>query len=103
MQGPSSLFRVLGDPTRLRLLRILAQDRFNVTELTGILGAAQSNVSRHLTLLKDARLVVESREAGFVYYRIADDARVNGHASLWTLLDAQFATVADDALVQQDE
>ena len=103
MQAPSALFRLLGDPTRLRLLRILAQDRFNVSELTGILGAAQSNVSRHLTLLKDARLVAESRESGFVYYRLADDARTNGQAQLWALLDAQFAGEAEDKLVQQDD
>jgi SAM-dependent methyltransferase len=103
MQAPSALFRLLGDPTRLRLLRILGQDRFNVTELTGILGGAQSNVSRHLTLLKDARLIAESREAGFVYYRLADDARSNGQAPLWALLDAQFAGAADDNLVQQDD
>jgi ArsR family transcriptional regulator len=103
MQGPSALFRLLGDPTRLRLLRILAQDRFNVTELTGILGAAQSNVSRHLTLLKDARLITESRESGFVYYRLADDARTTGQAALWTLLDSQFEAAASDGLVQQDE
>ena len=50
MQRASALFRLLGDPTRLRLLRLLAQDRFNVSELTGILGAAQSNISRHLGL-----------------------------------------------------
>jgi ArsR family transcriptional regulator len=103
MQGPSALFRLLGDSTRLRLLRLLAQDRFNVTELTGILGAAQSNVSRHLTLLKDARLVVESRESGFVYYRLADEARTTGQGALWALLDAQFTAAADDGLVQQDE
>ncbi len=103
MQGASSLFRLLGDPTRLRLLRLLAQDRFNVTELTGILGAAQSNVSRHLALLRDARLVAEEREAGWVYYRLADDARTGGQAALWTVLEAQFAAHATDATVRQDD
>ena len=103
MQRSSSLFRLLGDPTRLRLLRVLGQERFNVTELTGILAAAQSNVSRHLGLLKDAGLVREEREAGFVYYRIADEARRNGHAALWPLLEAQFAAGADDPAVQEDE
>lgn len=103
MQKTSALFRLLGDPTRLRLLRVLAQDRFNVTELTGILAAAQSNISRHLGLLKDAGLVREEREAGFVYYRLADDVRGNGQSALWTLLDAHFATAADDEPVQQDE
>jgi len=41
----------------------------NVTELTGILAIAQSGVSRHLGLLKDAGLVSEEREGGFTYYR----------------------------------
>jgi ubiquinone/menaquinone biosynthesis C-methylase UbiE/DNA-binding transcriptional ArsR family regulator len=103
MQRVSTLFRLLGDPTRLRLLRLLAQDRFNVTELTGILGAAQSNVSRHLGLLKDAGLVREMREGGFVYYVLADDARSNGQEALWTLLDANFASAVDDPTVRQDD
>lgn len=102
MINSSALFRLLSDPTRLRLLRILSQDRFNVSELTGILGAAQSNVSRHLTLLKDARLVSESREAGFVYYRVADHVRAGAQSALWAFLDAEFAVHADDPLVQQD-
>jgi SAM-dependent methyltransferase len=103
MQQASALFRLLGDATRLRLLRVLAEDRFNVTELTGILGAAQSGVSRHLGLLKDAGFVVEEREAGFVYYRLNDTARINGQAPLWTLLDAQFAAADDDHAVRQDQ
>ena len=40
------------------LLRVLRRERLNVTELTGILGLAQSGVSRHLGLLKDAGLVI---------------------------------------------
>lgn len=102
MQRASALFRLLGDSTRLRLLRILARDRFNVTELTGILGLAQSGVSRHLGLLKDAGLVVEEREAGFVYYRLAD-AEENGHRTLWPLLDAQFGTSAQEKVVRADD
>ena len=61
MKDTSDLFRLLADGTRLRILRVLAQDRFNVSELTGILGVAQSGVSRHLGMLKDAGLVVEQR------------------------------------------
>ena len=54
MKEASALYRLLGDEARLRLLRVLDQDRFNVKELTGILGLAQSGVSRHLGLLKEA-------------------------------------------------
>ena len=103
MQQASALFRLLSDSTRLRLLRILARDRFNVTELTGILGVAQSNVSRHLGLLKDARLVTEEREAGYVYYRVAEDARSNGHAPLWALLDTHFESAGADRAVRADD
>jgi SAM-dependent methyltransferase len=103
MQRASALFRLLGDATRLRLLRVLAEDRFNVTELTSILGAAQSGVSRHLGLLKDAALVMEEREAGYVYYRLNQEARHNGQAPLWSLLDTQFAASGDDPAVRQDE
>ena len=82
---------------------MLAEDRFNVTELTSILDAAQSGVSRHLGLLKDAGLVLEEREAGYVYYRLNDEARHNGQGPLWSLLDTQFATSGDDRAVRQDE
>jgi DNA-binding transcriptional ArsR family regulator len=57
VQDASALYRLLGDDARLRLLRLLALERLNVTELTGILGIAQSGVSRHLGLLMDGGLV----------------------------------------------
>jgi SAM-dependent methyltransferase len=103
VQQTSALFRLLSDSTRLRLLRVLASGRFNVTELTGILGVAQSNVSRHLGLLKDAGLLTEEREAGYVYYRVAEDARTNGQAPLWTLLDTHFESAATDRAVRADD
>jgi SAM-dependent methyltransferase len=92
----TALFRLLGDDVRLRLLRLVALERLNVTELTGILGIAQSGVSRHLGLLKDGGLVSEEREAGFSYYRIAPDVSdsSNGHAALWALLQEQFERAA---------
>jgi ArsR family transcriptional regulator len=103
VQQASALFRLLSDSTRLRLLRILKTDRFNVTELTGILGVAQSNASRHLGLLKDAGLVSEEREAGYVYYRVAEEARSNGHGPLWSLLDTHFKSAVADRAVRADD
>ena len=96
MADPSGLYRLLGDDARLRLLRLLSLERLNVTELTGILGIAQSGVSRHLGLLKDGGLVREEREAGYTYYRVDPSVREgsNGYGPLWGLLDSQFDGMA---------
>jgi SAM-dependent methyltransferase len=102
MKQASALFRLLGDEARMRLLRVLARERLNVTELTGILGLAQSGVSRHLGLLKDAGLVSEEKDAGFTYYAIAPGVRGDG-GGLWPLLEAEFEGAAADATVRADE
>ena len=104
MQGPA-LFRLLGDDARLRVLRLLDAERLNVSELTAILGIAQSGVSRHLGLLKEAGLVVEDRDGGFTYFRIAPDLRdgTNGFGGLWPLLESQFAAAAKTAPGRADD
>lgn len=104
MNAASDLLRLLGDETRLRLLRLLAQESLNVSELTRVLGVAQSGVSRHLGLLKDAGLVKEQRAGTFSWYRLdptLDDVK-GPHAALWQWLTGKFAeatpaTKADDA------
>jgi ArsR family transcriptional regulator len=103
MKEASALFRLLGDEARLRLLRVLARDRFNVTELTGVLGLAQSGVSRHLGLLKDAGLVSEDRNGAYSYYRLAAAVTDRDGSPLWPLLQSQFAEAKDTAAVKADE
>ncbi len=80
MLPASSLFKLLGDDARLRILRLLAAERLNVSELTGILGIAQSGVSRHLGLLKDAGLIIEQREGGYTYFRLVPSLLAAGTA-----------------------
>jgi ArsR family transcriptional regulator len=99
----TAVFKLLADSSRLRLLRVLSQDRFNVGELTAILGLAQSGVSRHLGLLKDAGLVIEERGAGFAYYRLPDLARTEPRTPLWSLLEEQFAGSAGDRAAREDD
>src|SRR5438067_3738036 len=102
MKDASALYRLLGDEARLRLLRILATERLNVTELTGILGLAQSGVSRHLGLLKEAGLVAEEKDGGFTYYGLAPSA-AGERSELWAMLDREFGRAADDPMVRADE
>ena len=100
----AGLFRLLGDEARLRLLRVLAIERLNVTELTAILGIAQSGVSRHLGLLKEAGLVQEEREGGYTFFRLAPAlaGRTGELAPLAALLQAQFAEAAATATGRAD-
>jgi ArsR family transcriptional regulator len=99
----STLYRLLGDEARLRLLRVLRKERLNVTELTGILGLAQSGVSRHLGLLKEAGLVVEEKDAGYTYYRVPDGRADDANANVWAALEDQFDSAAGEAAVRADE
>ena len=74
METLSQSFRALGDPTRLRILRLVAAAPLNVSELDSIVGVAQSSVSHHLGKLRQLGLVREERAAGFTYYSLAVDA-----------------------------
>jgi ArsR family transcriptional regulator len=102
MKEASALYRLLGDEARLRLLRVLEKDRFNVKELTGILGLAQSGVSRHLGLLKEAELVIEERDGAYTFYRLSPAVK-DGSSPLWPLLQSQFDAAAASPMVKADE
>ena len=66
-------FRVLGDPIRLRILDLVADQERSVGELAGLLGESQPKVSNHLACLRWCGFVVTRREHRTVYYRAADE------------------------------
>jgi DNA-binding transcriptional ArsR family regulator len=66
-------FRVLGDATRLSILRLLLNDaELNVGEVAARLGASQANVSKHLRILHSAGIISRRTEGTAAYYRITD-------------------------------
>jgi ArsR family transcriptional regulator len=65
--------RAVAEPSRLRLLAVLARGEFSVSELTEILGQSQPRVSRHLKLLDDCGLLDRFREQHWIYYRVPVD------------------------------
>ena len=65
--------RAIAEPSRLRLLAILARGEFSVSELTEVLGQSQPRVSRHLKLLDDSGLLERFREQHWIYYRVPVD------------------------------
>ena len=66
-------FRVLGEPTRIRLLDLLREHDATVTELHEALGASQQNVSKHLGVLLQAGIVTRTKHGTSARYAIADD------------------------------
>ena len=71
----ADLFRLLGDPSRLRIVVSCLRTPRAVSDIAEQLGLSVSLVSHHLRLLKGARLVRADRQGKQVYY-VADDAHV---------------------------
>jgi len=64
--------KALAEPTRLRVVVMLARGELTVSELVNILGQSQPRVSRHLKLLTDAGLAERLPEGAYVFYRLTD-------------------------------
>ena len=90
----AALFRSLGDPARLAILRRLAVGEARVTDLTGELGLAQSTVSEHLACLRDCRLVMVRAAGRASVYSLAQPALPGLLAAAEELLAATGNAVA---------
>lgn len=88
--------RALADPTRLRIMRLLASMELAVGELAQVLGQSQPRVSRHVKILCDAGLAERRREGGWVFLRAAvnADAALSRHGALGAAV-ARLLDVAD--------
>ena len=64
------VLKALADETRIRILNVLYKETLCVCDLEEILKLSQSNASRHLTKLKNARLIIGEKQAQWVYYRV---------------------------------
>lgn len=98
MENPASYFKGLADENRLRILNLLFHGELCGCDVQYVLGASQSNVSRHLSYLKNAGLVTDRRSANRVYYSLVsrDEPGMDG---LFAFLQAIFSR---NALLQKD-
>jgi ArsR family transcriptional regulator len=69
-----ALLKALSDPLRLQVIEALANGERCVCDLTADLGLAQSKLSFHLKVLKDAGLLADRQEGRWVYYRLPSGA-----------------------------
>lgn len=80
-----ALFHALSDSTRIAILAMLRGGEKCVCDLQDELDAAQSRLSFHLKVLRDAGLVVDRKEGRWSYYRIAPEALAEAHDAVVTL------------------
>ena len=69
----AELFKALGDPTRVRILSVLAGAEVCVGDLADALDMSQSAVSHQLRYLRESSLVATRRDGKHVFYRLDDD------------------------------
>lgn len=90
----AALFRSLGDPTRLALLRQLAASPARVVDLVEAVGLAQSTVSKHLACLRDCGLVASDPVGRASLFRLAQPALIDLLTSAEAVLEATGQAVA---------
>jgi len=79
------LLKALADENRLRLFNVLLETDLCVCEIETILEMSQSNTSRHLLKLKNAKIIVSTKDAQWVHYKVSDSFKDN-HKMLFEYL-----------------
>lgn len=98
MATPWDTLKLLADPTRVRILRLVAREELAVTEIQDILEMGQSRISSHLALLRSADLVLDRRDGKKTFYSLHTDLT----AAIRSVLDAAFDSVAREAEIKGD-
>lgn len=86
------VIKALSDETRLRILNLLHQGELCVCELEVLLDINQSNASRHLNRLSNAKMLEFEKRAQYVYYKI-DDGALNEYPFIKEILDKELVKV----------
>lgn len=71
--GLAELFKIFGDPTRIRILYAMLDTERCVNDIAGILQMSQSSVSHQLRILKTSKLVKSRREGKSIFYSLDDE------------------------------
>ena len=100
IEEKTKLFKTLSDPNRLRILKMLQVKPLCVCEITDVLQLATSTVSKHLSILKETRFIIEQKEGKWVNYMLnpqPDDPRIS---SIISTLDFW---IADQKIISEDK
>jgi len=65
-------FQTLADANRLRMIKVIGQERLSVSEIVGVTGLSQPLVSHHLRVMREQGLLETRREGPFIYHRLKE-------------------------------
>jgi ArsR family transcriptional regulator len=94
-----NVFKALSDPNRVRIVKMLAERELCVCEVREILNLSVSTVSKHLTILRDAGLLVDSKEGKWVNFSLNASSKSAFVRAIIELITNSFD---DDAAVRDD-
>jgi ArsR family transcriptional regulator len=83
--------KILANQKRLEIVQLLQNKELTVTEMVEMLGMPQANISQHLSLLRQVRIVATRKDGLHVYYRLTDERIIAIVCELRTFLKSQFA------------
>ena len=85
----AEMCKVFSHPTRLEIINTLRENEMNVTELSGRLGVDMGNLSQHLGMMRDSRILTPRKEGNVVYYRLTNPKMLNAFDILREILIEQ--------------
>lgn len=83
------VLKVMANQKRLEIIQLLHKRELNVSEMIEMLGLRQSNLSQHLTLLRQHKLVTVTKQGREVYYKLADANIAKAVQLIYRFLQAQ--------------
>ncbi|MCP4583951.1 MAG: winged helix-turn-helix transcriptional regulator [candidate division Zixibacteria bacterium] len=89
----SKYFKAFGDPSRLRIIRLLSDKEMTVNDVADSVGLSQPTVSRHLAILREAGVVVDRRDKQKVYYSLNKQSVENCCSGFCDCLEIKVKTV----------
>jgi ArsR family transcriptional regulator, arsenate/arsenite/antimonite-responsive transcriptional repressor len=92
-------FKALSDPNRIRIMKMLTLRELCLCEVRAVLGLSNSTVSRHLTILRDAGLILDAKEGKWVNFRLNNRSQSKFIRSTIALVRGSFG---DDEAVRRD-
>ena len=93
------VFKALSDPNRIRIVKMLEAGELCVCEVREVLDLSNSTVSKHLSILRDADLIVDAKDGKWVNYRLNDRSNSSFVRSQLGLVKSSFS---DDEQVLLD-